>query len=1715
MAEDIDGALGIRATIDAADVQKGANDFIANVERMRNSAESASSAIGDGFSFLKTEIEAINAAIEATRDKLASISSAMGNVAPVDSSAIASYESLKAQIEALTKARDELQTKLGATATGDVALDGLGDQLTQAKAKYVELSETIEQQRAAITELKGVVLDCSDTLKEAQDSGNTQKINEAKEALNKAKDDLARYRLELEGFTAQQREAKGQVDELSKALKESQATDSPFEKLVGGAETMAQKIQSLRENYEKFQESLQNSQNAVDGASQSSANYTAIGNDGVANVANMASDRNIFEKSDETKEKTEAIASALKEIEQAYTTAAATARVAFGEQKNVVAALEEQIKSTEAVMQGAIKAGDMASATEAAGQLQKLESQLTTEKTKLAELQAQSQSASETLKQFGEDSAKLSQRVEEQGTTLGRVKLKLQDLGQGFTDFASGQVEKAKGAISQFTKTIDGMGIPLTSTITNMGKMTKAAWAFVSTPLGAILGAIVLALKAVHTWLNKSAEGQKVMAQVSAYFGSIMGSITDIVIAFGNYLFKTFTGSNKAVNEFTSNFVTAFKTGFSAVKNLVVGFGTVFKGVWQIITGEISEGWTTLKAGVSQMGDGISDAGKYFANQLKVATSGIKAAVSVVGGLFTDKELGKSLTKSITEALPNAKKAANYALESMNLAKEEGEAKARTAKLDKEIAEQREKIYSLTGKEKEAALEKAKQLTKEKYYGKDIIDQKTGQKKHENGLYDIQKKQYDNLVNQHKLHTQTLQTIKAERQARIALLQTDATAAASTRMLTRMEEANKKSMKNAAKSGLNKSNAVTSAEGKVADTYNTNNQTREQEVVNLENAIADARIAAMQDGYARTKAEREKQNQDELDKIKQQEKAAVKAEEKRQKAEFDAEQAVIKAKGGKVTAWSDKMVDTGAIDKIKKQYEELYKFTEKKQQRKNVDSLAQTYDKQEAERQDKLNKLRNDIEDLQEQLSKATSAAEKSELSKMLQNAQAQQEWVEKSKDAWNTYYKEYGTFVEKIKAINDQFSHDTIGMDENSPEYKSKQKKRDKDISSATADENMKNFDWVQAFGSYADLSTESLKKLAEQLKEIIELDDTLNAADKSKFAEKYNAVQEQIAKNKGNLGGIMGNSWIGNVVSTKAEQKEKQRQRQETADKLSEKAEEKKKASADAEKARADSENSFNDFLKKSNTGLTAKDFLGKSQDEATEKALGQGMSEGMKPEFQDLFGKFKDSTDTAKNTAEDAEKASSAADTAKKEAKEGATAGASLAMTGAIIKGVNANVQSANELIAKYGDPDSKFAKGFADFAESSQEATAAFESLSSGDIMGTVLHLSNAFEKLFDIFGWGSGNMEDYLNALEQYQKLDAVWTSLIKKKSEYLSMTFGDEAKKTAQELVELSKADLQATRNIGKQYAGAWERHKHSAAYEFDKKMKNKSLQGWTWADVSKAAGASVTSMTGLFDLTAEQLTKIKVANTNWWTELDEDTRNYLDKIIDASDTLDDALDSALEKITGITFDNMKSSFMECLSDMSKGADDFVSEFQENIRTAIIGNMIGTEVETWMKDFTSRYQTDIQNSGGTLTEEKINAYKRELQEASNKFMLERDSLVNNLGIGATTKEEQQKNGYSTASEESIEVLSGRALAQQMALYEIRDLQTLNNDTLSEAASALNQVVNIESKRTEYYDESIEIQRTSVTHLANIAKNTNELYQMNERLAKIEKNTRNI
>ena len=1671
----MDDILGIRATIDASEVQQGANDFVQQITNMKQQTD--------------TVVLALNN----------SISSVLQQV-----------------------------SEFGRTANG-MSLSELSNSLSEAKANFVSLSEDIAKQKQIIQETTFELRDLQQSYADAKSEGKNMVAQDLLQQIETYKQGIQGQRRELAEMVTAQQQAKESIKDLSQAYQEAKNSTPTFEGITNGAQTAEERMKALKDSFDAFQASVTLSQQGINELGAQGAQAQTQGDEGQATITKTIETRYTNEGAEETAEKTQLVKDKIDEVSTSYARSLAGSQTAFNEQKNLIGSLEGQIANLQQVMMQAAKSGDMGTATEAAKQIQVLEGQLTTAKSKLEEFQKSAEDAQKKLTDFANKTPEIEQRLENQSTAWGRLKDRFSMFGDRFGNWLRGDANKGKQAISQFTDIIDGMGIPLTKSIKGFSAMTKSAIGFIATPLGAVLAAIVFVLKSVYTYLNKSAEGQKILAKVSAFLGSIMQSVTDIVIAFGKYFFKVFTGANTITNEFTTNFVKTFKSAFSAVKNLTVGFGTIFKGVWQIITGEIKEGWTSITSGISQMGTGVKDSISSITNTIKTQISAAKLGAKIIYGLFSDKELSKDLSNAFGNIGKNAMAAAEGATENLKLSKEADEAKERGLQIDTKVNDLKNKARQTTGKEKDDLLKQAKILQQQKYYGRDILDQKTGQIKHENGIYDVQKKQYDNLKRINGLHVRNLSALKAERQARMGLAQTQAQSIASMSMLIRMEAANLRSMKAAEKSSAKKAatdakrkvkqdDKISSAEQKVYDTYDTNNQERTNAAVSVEEKIIKAKIAAMRDGYARTRAEREQQNEDELQQIEKQREAAIKAEKKRQRSEFDAIQALVKSKGGKAQKWDETMVDSKAIDDINSRFDQLSIFTSQKQQRTDRDELSSEYDKQAAEKGNRINKLLNDIERIDELIKKSDNEADKAELNKLKNRVQTQLDWVRQSKDAWNDYVQKYGSFQEKVAAINEKFEHDTINLSDDDPLKMRLERERDAAIQTLEAAEKLKAFDWMSAFGNLSKLSSDTLERVKEQLKEILDTDNKLSVSDKSKLVDKYTQVQEQLDKNK--------TSWVGGAVGTLWNKKlEEKRLRQNYEEKKgiyddavlkNEEAQHNKKI---ADKNLDNRRTNLNDYLKLQGSKMNADDLKGMDEQQALQVLQQSGVDTSkFGDSFGSLFKGFTGASDAAAQASAQASQAASAMQNAG-QGLQGAKAamGKSVVPTDAIIKGVNQNVQSLNDLTKKYVGSNTQFAKGMEKFAESSQEATAAFDSLKSGDFFGVILHLSNAFESLAQsiggFFGYDDG-IAAWKKELDHYNRLSGIWDDLISKKSEYVNMSFGNSALEAIEQVESLYKSEETSAKKLMQTYLKIREIGHHSNSYKNNKAIR----KAGGYDEWSRLAGVSITQAKDFYlrDYSYEELLALKGAkNGEFWGSMDKDMQSYLETLLECKKNTEDFQQTTLEKLTGIKFDDMYQNFMSALSDMSKGADDFVNDFKNNMLKALIENQMGDEVKKWTEDFVNRYQAAVKSDGGKISETHAQQFRQEISEASNNFFHKRQDLANSIGQGNAASSGEQKKGFATTSEESIEELSGRALAQTEALYSIHEQQLLDTAKLDNVNNSMLMLISIETQRNNWYDESINIQKTSVTHLANIEKNTNELFVISERLQKIEKNTRNI
>lgn len=762
--------------------------------------------------------------------------------------------------------------------------------LTEALQQYISVAsgraEIERMQSESAKELKADMKLYEKTIEDIQNKLSTtdfaKNIEEATKKIEVQKSKIESYKNALANLSAADNETGNGANYYNQLIEKAQANIDVLQSKINDWQTEQQRLNADLQQYNALLEAA----NKIQGGS------TIVQSDATSTVKINVEDTSLSEltsKIDESKQKLQDLEAEASKMD---------GKPLGEKQKEDLQKLQSEIKKTKnniSVLQEAIREKN--------------------EETFIGRLRNQISDFGQKISDFGQSiKDKITQPIDElkakvSGSSIGqRFSEEFAQAKSGLSDFKDGIINvmtangKLQGEIGKVGEAFKALGIPVTGSLTAIKSVTKALWGMCATPVGAVIAAIALAFKAVHTWMTKSAEGQKVYTKLMAYFGSLAKSITDIVIIFGEYLYKCFTKPNAPLRDFGNNFVKTFKTAVKAAVNLIGGLGTTIKGV-------LNMDWDTFTAGLKKTWDGIKGAGETVIGAFKTSVSGAIGVAKTAYDAFAGDDLAKKLAPSLNGILSKAKQAASLAGKIQETQISIKKNTEEQYKLDEKIAEIKNKIYSLQGKEKIAAIEEARALVRQKY--------------------DYQIKQQQKLVELHEkqanLHTKSLQDIAAERELRIQVLRTQVQQNSEQRMLIRQEEAAKRSLANKAKSDTKKDaiqqKQINSAEGKLDNVIYKNAYERAKAWQSLEQEVTDAKIKAMKEGEEKVIAERKRELSKEIEQIEERKNAAINAERDRQKAEFDAQQSVIKAKGGKAETWDDKKhLDSKNIQKITEQY---------------------------------------------------------------------------------------------------------------------------------------------------------------------------------------------------------------------------------------------------------------------------------------------------------------------------------------------------------------------------------------------------------------------------------------------------------------------------------------------------------------------------------------------------------------------------------------------------------------------------------------------------------------------------------------------------------------------------------------------------------------------------------------------------------------------------
>jgi DNA repair exonuclease SbcCD ATPase subunit len=893
--ETIEGTIG-KLNEQLANTEKGSEAFgslTKQIDAQKHSLELAKGDVKDlveSYDGVKNSISQVNGAYQA----LSAFSVASTSANSVQSATNIAVGATATTAATATSAEAAAHVANAEAATQNAEAENQNVEatkhLTEALQQYISVAsgraEIERMQSESAKELKADMKLYEKTIEDIQNKlGTTDFAKNIEEATKK----IEVQKSKIEGY-------KNAINNLSAADNETGNGANYYNKLIEKAQTNIDALQSKINDWQTEQQrlnaDLQQYNALLEAANKIQGGSTIVQSDTISTVKINVEDTSLSEltsKLDESKQKLQDLEAEASKMD---------GKLLGDKQKEDLQKLQSEIEKTKnniSVLQEAIREKN--------------------EETFIGRLRNQISDFGQKISDFGQSiKDKISQPIDElkakvSGSSIGqRFSEEFAQAKSGLNNFKDGIINvmtangKLQSEIGKVGEAFKALGIPVTGSLTAIKSVTKALWGMCATPVGAVIAAIALAFKAVHTWMTKSAEGQKVYTKLMAYFGSLAKSITDIVIIFGEYLYKCFTKPNGPLRDFGNNFVKTFKTAVKAAVNLIGGLGTTIKGV-------LNMDWDTFTAGLKKTWDGIKGAGETVIDVFKTGVSGAIGAVKTAYDAFTNDDLSKKLGAAFNGMLSKAEQAASLAGKIQEAQIAINKNKETQLKLDGKIAEVRNKIYTLQGKEKIAAIEEAKALVKQKY--------------------DFQIKQQQQLVELHekqaKLHTQSLKDIAAERELRMQVLRTQVQQNSEQRMLIRQEESAKRSLANKSKTDAKKDatqqKQINTAEGKLDDVIYKNAYERAKAWQSLEQEVTDAKIKAMKESEEKVIAERKRELSKEIEQIEERKNAAIKAERDRQKAEFDAQQFVIKAKGGKAETWDDKKhLDSKNIKKITEQY---------------------------------------------------------------------------------------------------------------------------------------------------------------------------------------------------------------------------------------------------------------------------------------------------------------------------------------------------------------------------------------------------------------------------------------------------------------------------------------------------------------------------------------------------------------------------------------------------------------------------------------------------------------------------------------------------------------------------------------------------------------------------------------------------------------------------
>ena len=381
-----------------------------------------------------------------------------------------------------------------------------------------------------------------------------------------------------------------------------------------------------------------------------------------------------------------------------------------------------------------------------------------------------------------------------------------------------------------------------------------------------------------------------------------------------------------------------------------------------------------------------------------------------------------------------------------------------------------------------------------------------------------------------------------------------------------------------------------------------------------------------------------------------------------------------------------------------------------------------------------------------------------------------------------------------------------------------------------------------------------------------------------------------------------------------------------------------------------------------------------------------------------------------------------------------------------------------------------------------------------------ILAVISAVIQVATKIFSMFT-KDDTTEKYEKAKEAYESYINILDRVIEKQLELAETLTGDTANAVYEAAIANIKLQSENAKVLGRQYLNSGASGKsHSKGYS---EVEDMSDEGWKQA--AEALDMSVKEfkkkmggrMTGLFDLTDEQLAELQEHAGIFWSQLDSDTQKFADQIANGVGQVAEVLEQQIADTTLIDYASLRSDFQDLLTDMDADSADFADNFEEYMKNAIVNSMLKEEFMDSLMAWREKLNNAMDDG---MTEDEYNALKAEGQQLSNEMKAKRDAMAEMFGWNDNDDErEASKKGFASMSQDSADKLDGSFAVVTSHTYSINEeVKSINSGT-EKIAEKLSYLINMDKNMA----EMLRCNDTIVSHLSDISNYTSNLVEIRE------------